>query len=183
MLLPPPEKGKVSIMIKYVTGNILDSEADAILHQVNCQGTMGAGLAKQIKDCYPHVYEKYRTACTKDKFECRALGLDKSRLLGKIQIIPKQHHSENESNIASQVIVNLFAQEFFGRDRRYTDYDALRSCLRKVNERFAGQTVAIPYFMGCGLAGGSWDIVLEIIVREFQDCNVLIYKYFQKQND
>lgn len=29
--------------------------------------------------------------------------------------------------------------------------------------------VAIPYGLGCGLAGGNWNIVYEIIARQFED--------------
>ena len=75
--------------MRYVKGNILDSDADAILHQVNCQGVMGAGLAKQIRGRYPNVYEKYKNACVNDKRECKTLGVSHSMLLGKIQVVRK----------------------------------------------------------------------------------------------
>ena len=45
-------------MIGYVTGNILSSDADIILHQVNCKGKMNAGLDLRIKNAYPAVYNK-----------------------------------------------------------------------------------------------------------------------------
>ncbi|MDQ5929907.1 MAG: Macro protein, partial [Bacteroidota bacterium] len=32
-------------MIKYVTGNILDSEAEALMNTVNTDGIMGKGIA------------------------------------------------------------------------------------------------------------------------------------------
>ena len=35
--------------MRIVDGDILDIEKGIIVHQVNCQGVMGAGLAKQIK--------------------------------------------------------------------------------------------------------------------------------------
>ena len=163
--------------MRHVKGNILDSDADAILHQVNCQGVMGAGLAKQIRDRYPNVYEKYKNACMNDKKDCQRIASTHSMLLGKIQVVHKKDYLVGDPNMDQQVIVNVFAQEFYGRDRRYTDYDALQSCLHKVNERFAGKTVAIPYLMGCGLAGGSWDVVLSIIAAELSDCDVIIYEY------
>ena len=169
-------------MIEYVKGNILDSNADAILHQVNCQGVMGAGLAKQIKERYPNVYKKYKNACVNDKNERQAHGFTHSSLVGKIQVVHKEDYLIGDPNADPQVIVNVFAQEFFGRDKRYTDYDALQSCLHKVNKRFAGKTVAIPYLMGCGLAGGSWDTVLSIIAAELCDCDVIIYEYNPQNN-
>jgi len=37
-------------MIKIINGNILDAKETFICHQVNCQGVMGAGLAKAIRN-------------------------------------------------------------------------------------------------------------------------------------
>ena len=35
-------------------------EVDVIGHVVNCQGVMGGGIAKSIKERYPSVYEEYK---------------------------------------------------------------------------------------------------------------------------
>ena len=43
----------------YKTGDLLDAPVDYICHQVNCQGRMGSGIAKQIKERWPVVYEGY----------------------------------------------------------------------------------------------------------------------------
>ena len=37
-------------MIEHIKCDIFESGADAILHQVNCQGVMGSGIAKQVKE-------------------------------------------------------------------------------------------------------------------------------------
>ena len=52
--------------ITWIVGNILDAKADAILHQTNCKGVMGAGLALQIRNKYPDVYAKYRILCKEE---------------------------------------------------------------------------------------------------------------------
>ena len=36
-------------MIKIIDGNILNSKADFILHQVNCCGKINSGVTKKIK--------------------------------------------------------------------------------------------------------------------------------------
>ena len=33
---------------------------DVICHQVNCQGKMASGIAKQIRNTYPQVYDAYK---------------------------------------------------------------------------------------------------------------------------
>ena len=44
-------------MIKYIKGDILNVTEGIIVQQVNCFGVMGAGLAKQIRDKWPSVYD------------------------------------------------------------------------------------------------------------------------------
>ena len=46
-------------MIKIVEGNILDATEDVMVHQVNCIGIMGGGLALEIRKKYPEVYYSY----------------------------------------------------------------------------------------------------------------------------
>ena len=49
------------MIITFEHNNILESfNIDILCHQVNCQGVMGAGLAKQIRSKYPEVYEQYK---------------------------------------------------------------------------------------------------------------------------
>ena len=47
----------MAVVIK--EGNVFDSDADIICHQVNCQGVMGSGVAKEVRERFPNVYEQY----------------------------------------------------------------------------------------------------------------------------
>ena len=51
----------------YLLGDIVNIQKkykiDYIVHQVNCQGKMGSGVAKRIKDEYPVVYKNYMAKC------------------------------------------------------------------------------------------------------------------------
>ena len=98
----------------------------------------------------------------------------KESLLGSIQFV-------NCSD--GKIIANLFGQEGYGRDKQYTDYDALRKSLEGLyesvtwsNNILKGKTIAIPYNLGCGLAGGDWNIVYEMIKQVFYNYEVTIYK-------
>lgn len=35
-------------------------DVDVIIHQTNCQGVMGRGFAKQIKEKFPEAFEAYK---------------------------------------------------------------------------------------------------------------------------
>ena len=135
-------------MITYHDGDILTSNADIICHQVNCNGVMGAGLAKQIRERYPKVYELYRNRCRD------SIG----SLLGQNQYILVDDN---------KWIANLFCQDGYGRDKRYTDYGALTKSFTSLICDMGECVIAIPYGIGCGLAGGDWNIVSGIIKDVF----------------
>lgn len=147
-------------MLHYVTGDLLDPKFTIFCHQVNCQGVMGGGVAKQIKDKYPEVFAEY-------KGDCFALG--KEFLLGTSRWVKTND---------GRYCVNMFAQDRYGRDKRYTDYEAFALCLRsiidEVKERILNRdgitketTIAFPYMIGCGLGGGNWSVI-EILLEWFE---------------
>lgn len=47
-------------MIKIIEGNIVNAKTDFIIHQVNCQGVMGSGVAKALRDYDEGIYKHYR---------------------------------------------------------------------------------------------------------------------------
>lgn len=163
-------------MIIHIKCDIFESGADIICHQVNCQGVMGSGIAKQVRERYPKVYEEYKRRC--DIYAPKAM-------LGTAQFVGTMA----DYNTPFIGIFNLFGQEKFGYDGKcYTDYTALYKCFEKVKESLNKAkvkdikdkyTIAIPYLMSCHRGGGSWDIVYEIIEEIFGDdyCDVLICKY------
>ena len=48
-----------------VKGNLLEADVDVIMHQVNCKGVMGAGVARQIRQklLSEEEYQRYVTKC------------------------------------------------------------------------------------------------------------------------
>lgn len=144
-----------------VNGNLLDAKENIIMHQVNCQGVMGSGVAKQIKEKYPSVYAAYSSWCKEH-------NNNPHFLLGSM--LPVATGEDGK------IVLNLFAQEKYGRDKCYTDYGALRRCLQRVNFAYHGCSLALPYGMSCGLGGGDWRIVAKIIEEELKDCDVYVYK-------
>lgn len=149
-------------MIKHIKCDIFESGADIICHQVNCQGVMGSGIAKQVREKYPWVYGEYKEFC-KYYSPNELLGLN------LITYIDETHR-----------IANLFGQEKFGYDGKcYTDYEELRNALEDLRNGYPGETIAIPYLMGCHRGGGDWNVVYKMIEKVFADYNgdVLICEY------
>lgn len=149
-------------MIKVVKGDLLQAPENIIGHQVNCQGVMGAGLAKKIRSEHPIVFLKYKQLVNK-------YSNNKEILLGNTQVI-----KINEN----KYVANLFGQFYYGMGKRHTDYKSLYKALQilKKKAKKHNLTVALPYGLGCGLAGGDWNIVLSLINKAFEDYEVTIYK-------
>lgn len=138
-------------MVKYVKGDLLNSNCTYICHQVNCRGVMGSGIAKQIRERWPVVYESYRDVIENN----RVLGGD---LLGEVDFV-----LVGESNY--RYVVNMFCQYNFGPDgKRYTSYDAFVTALETIAERVPlGGTIGFPKNIGCGLGGGNWKVISALI--------------------
>lgn len=153
-----------------VEGDLLKSDCTIILHQCNCFGKMGAGLAKQIAKIYPEAY-------LADKSEIvHSIG-NKSRLGDYSFAVTK-----NVNTGETLLIFNVYGQYNYGRGLQ-TSYGALTLAL---DGAFSSIEIAslekvkigVPYKMGCDRAGGEWDIVseiLELISRKY-DLDIYIYK-------
>ena len=149
--------------MEIIDGNIFNCKENIIVHQTNCQGVMGHGIAAQVKERYPEVFRGYYHYCKTQIPE---------EILGTSLIC--------EAN-DGKYIANLFGQLSFGVGLQ-TDYDRFRHALQEIHD-FAKErdlSVAIPYKIGCGLAQGDWNTVYNIIVDVFSDYeNVNIYRYEQ----
>lgn len=153
--------------IPIIEKDIFESDSKIIIHQVNCQGKMNSGIAKQIRDRYPIVFEQYKCFC-----DFAYENSYNPKLLGQAQVV----HTENENGL---IIVNLFSQDKFGYDGAcYTDYDAMRRGLEITAERFnKTDKIGIPYLIGCCRGGGDWQIVSSMIEEIFDGYNVTFYRH------
>ena len=146
-------------MIHEIKGNLLDSKENFICHQVNCQGAMNSGVAKQIREKWPIVYCDYQ----------RLFPEIPKLLLGAIQEVPISR---------KQSIINMFAQEYYGYDRdvRFTSYDAFWNCLNLIKQSVTtDKKIGFPYNIGCGLGGANWNVILAMIDTVLADYTVEIY--------
>jgi hypothetical protein len=133
------------IIMRTQSGNLLDITTGIVVHQVNCQGVMGAGLAKSLRSAYPIIFPRYQQFC-------RAGHLRP----GMVQFVCVSD---------SLYVCNLAGQDGYGRDRCYTDYDAVAIALSKLYRVGLERSlpIYIPYLMGCSLGGGDWTIVSKLI--------------------
>lgn len=131
--------------------SLLYSDEYAIIHQVNCFGRMGSGLAYTIAMQWPKVKRDYIRLCNEYKDNPR-------ELLGTIQVI----------KITDRVIINAFSQYDYGRNpsKVYTDYQAVESCFDYTNEYLINHDIdyiGMPYNYGGGLGNGDVTKIRGII--------------------
>lgn len=164
-------------MITVIDGDLFETDAKFICHQVNCQGKMGSGVALQVKQKYPHVFDEYKKICS-------------TEMLGKIQEVPvKKEYIGYESGsllvpYKEQWIINMFAQSNYGYDGKiYTSMEALESCLRQIESKICARNnncnakVAMPWKIGCCRGGADWDEVYAMIDSIFKYHNVELWRF------
>lgn len=161
--------------VPIINGDMLKSNADIIIQQVNCVNIMGGYLAKSIYEAHPKNKDKYHEFI-KTKYN---QGLSPSELLGSVLMVPVKHDNK------ARIIANVFGQENIRQNKydktQYTVMSALHKGLSKV-ARYAKEnnlSVAIPFNLGAGVANGVWDDIQNLINQTFDDCThlVSIYKY------
>lgn len=149
------------IMMHFVTGNILDSKAQALVNTVNTVGVMGKGIALQFKNQFPNNYKIYKEECKKNKLQ-----------VGQLLV------SEEESLFGgSKIIINFPTKTHW---RLPSEYDYISSgldALIKVIQEKKIQSVAIPP-LGSGNGGLDWNRVKTMIVDSLNnlDCDIYVYE-------
>ena len=142
--------------MKVTTGDLIElarqGNFNFIVHGCNCFHVMGGGIARQLKDIYPNVFEA-------DKTSVRG---DRSKLGSFTSVFVRDGFT----------VVNAYTQFHFGEDPSakdgvLADYDAIRKAFASIKKEFGGQGVrfGIPK-IGAGLARGDWDVISAIIDEE-----------------
>lgn len=139
----------------------LNGDFDAIAQGCNCFNTMNSGIAKSIRDVWPEVYI---VDCQTQKGDYNKLGTT-------------SHYGVSVKNNKFLYIANCYTQYNYGRElgKVYVDYDAIAMCMNKLNHDLKGKKLGLP-MIGCGLAGGDWNIVKNIIETRLIDVDVTIVK-------
>ncbi len=133
-----------------------------ICHICNDLGLWGAGFVLALSNKWSAPEEKYREAWTDN-----SIGLE----LGEIQPVQVE---------ADILVMNMVAQHRVGYTQGIPPirYEALRKCLQSL-ATFAQKHEASVHMprIGCGLAGGNWDVIRSIIEEELIAKNISVTVY------
>lgn len=149
------------MITEYIKGDLVElyKRGESIAHGCNCFHTMGAGVAKQIAD-----YCKWAVAIDRE-----TVHGDENKL-GTFSMATRIHGpGDNEHHC-----FNLYTQYYPGP---HLDYPALVSCMIELNNWGKNKVFPPVIYMpriGCGIAGGDWNIVEQCINMFTPDLRVII---------
>jgi O-acetyl-ADP-ribose deacetylase (regulator of RNase III) len=152
------------MIIKEIEGDLLqqfDKETiDIIVHGCNCFHLMGAGIAGQIRYRYPAAYdEDRRTPCG----DITKLGTYSTMVLKK----PRSKKVRK--------VINMYTQ--FEPGARF-EYKAFRDALKRLAREYSKQDVVFGFpEIGCGIGGGQWPYVKDILHKS--KLKIIIVHYDQ----
>ncbi|MFA6091978.1 MAG: macro domain-containing protein [Elusimicrobiota bacterium] len=148
-------------MIKFVTGNLLEADVEAVVNTVNTVGVMGKGIALQFKRAFPENYLAYERACKHGEIK-----------LGRVFV------HDNHSLSGPRFIINFPTKSHWKGSSRLEDIrTGLRSLADKIKD-LGIKSIAVPP-LGCGLGGLNWNDVRPMIVNALESLpgvEVLLYE-------
>lgn len=142
-------------MIRYVTGNLLNSDATVLVNTVNLVGASGAGLARQFRDRYPGLHAPYQEACRTGLLapgQCWSWAAPDGKI---VLCFPTKRHWRDKSLLAD-VEAGLI--------------DLRQRLIRRP------LAIAVPP-LGCGLGGLRWADVRILIEAQLGDLKAAVLVY------
>lgn len=148
-------------MIHFLTGDILESDAEALVNTVNTMGIMGKGVALQFRRAFPSNFKAYVEACKNDKVT-----------IGKMFVVRDQNFTSGK-----KIIINFPTKSNWRKPSEYAYIEMGLQDLRKVIEEEHIKSLAIPP-LGAGNGGLDWQKVKVLIQKYLTDipAHVVVYE-------
>jgi O-acetyl-ADP-ribose deacetylase (regulator of RNase III)/uncharacterized protein YwgA len=148
-------------MVKYLTGNILESDAQALINTVNTVGVMGKGIALQFKKAYFNNFKAYSEACKRKEVQVGKLFVTK----------------DSNLNSGEKYIINFPTKTDWRKPSEYSYIESGLDDLINVLTSNNIKSVAIPP-LGAGNGGLDWEKVKRIIEDKLGklDMEIIVYE-------
>lgn len=147
-------------MITPSHGNLLESDAEAVVNPVNCVGVMGKGLALQFKQAYPELLPAYQKQC------------EQGRLVpGRMQVLPTNRV------VGPRLVINFPTKRHWKDKSKLADIEAGLQALSQEVRAHGIRRIALPH-LGCGNGGLDWAEVrprIEAAFAALPEVEVLLY--------
>lgn len=146
--------------MRYVQGDLFQTDCKAIGHGVNRRGLMGAGVARIVREQFPEVYRFYREVCLLKPEEI-PLG----------EVLPASDPSH-----PGTVIFNMATQDLPGPNANLRAIMTSAFTTLGIAKSLGIPEVAIPK-IGSGIGGLNWEDVEEVLLHaeSFNDSKFVVY--------
>ncbi len=131
-------------MLRILTGDLFDSDAQVLTNAVNCAGVMGKGIALEFKRRFPDMYKDYTQRCRAGKTKLGEPYVYRQPSPPHVLNFPTKGHWRDRSELP--VIV------------------AGLECLARYYQEWGIESLAVPA-LGCGLGGLEWRVVGPMLCR------------------
>ncbi len=147
-------------MIKHITGNIFESEAEALVNTVNTDGVMGKGIALQFKKLFPENFKAYAEACK-----------NSAVVIGRMFVT-------NESNLSTgdKIIINFPTKKSWKKTSEYSFIEEGLEDLVNIIKKRNIKSIALPP-LGSGNGGLEWERVKKIIDLKLNQLDIDIFVF------
>ncbi|MCX6035885.1 MAG: macro domain-containing protein [Chloroflexi bacterium] len=136
-----------------------------VCHIVNSIGKWGKGFVLAVSNRWPVTRNRYL------KWYNDRIEDENAFVLGNVQFVQVEPWIH---------IVNMIGQQGIGTGSKGPPirYEAIKSCLEKVamKAKELNASIHMPR-IGCGLAGGDWSKIEEIIKEIFENTSIEIFVY------
>jgi O-acetyl-ADP-ribose deacetylase (regulator of RNase III) len=143
-------------VIKFISGNLFKSHAEALVNTVNTVGVMGKGIALQFKERFPENFIEYKKACKSGELKTGKMFVTEvSRLEGP------------------RWVINFPTKKHWKLGSSYSYIEEGLEDLIKVIEDKKISSIAIPP-LGAGHGGLEWEKVKTLIIEKLSKLNIEI---------
>lgn len=147
--------------MKYIKGNLLEAQTQALVNTVNTVGVMGKGIALQFKEAFPMNFKIYAAACKKQELKP-----------GKLLVV-----KENNLN-GEKIIINFPTKtEWFMKSKYEYVEEGLKELVKVIDE-YKIESISIPP-LGCGNGGLKWEkvkLLIEKYLGGLSNVNIQVFE-------
>ena len=137
-------------MIAFKVGNILESDAEALVNTVNTVGVMGKGIALAFKKTFPIVFEEYEKSI-----------VNKSIEIGKVQLV-------KTGTIKPSYVINFPTKQHWRQPSKMEYIQKGMAALVETIKLNQIKSIAIPP-LGCGNGKLNWSEVKPLMIQYLQE--------------
>lgn len=153
--------GGLGPMIRFVQGNLLDAQVEALVNAVNTVGVMGKGIALMFEAAFPANFRTYENACKRGEV-----------VVGRMFVTETLNHE------ICRWIVNFPTKKHWRNPSKLEWISDGLHDLKGVIRAHHVRSTALPA-LGTGNGGLDWSYVraeIERVLGDLEDVDIFVYE-------